>query len=192
MLLSCWMLSGVADQNHFEIVPSLEMSQGDVSDIYFVLSDFSANKTATPPGRRYIAAPGSTLLVVIKDIDNAVTVSKYATRPFVQDGSIWKLSLNAITDAVAIAGLIGTYALKLTLVEPGTTMPAAWGAGTSYDTGDLVSYLGGMWRSLQDTNQGNIPDDTLVWWQPMSVVSAKTHSGFVSQALSIARITQEF
>jgi len=192
MLLSARMLNNVNDVNNFEVVQTLEMVKGDVAVIYLALIDASTEKHRDPTGRRYCAATGSTLKVVIQDINTAVTLTKYATRPFAADQSIWKVTLDLVMDAVAIAGLCGTYALKLTLVEPGTTMPATWLIGTTYGLDVLTTYSGGLWRSLQVGNTGNQPDISPIWWVQMNVTPAKYYSGFVSQAVSIARTSQEF
>lgn len=192
MLLSALMLNGLCDINHWEFVQTLETTQGSAPDIYFQLIDASVNKTKDPLGRRYIAGAGATLQVVIQDIDTAVTVTKYATQPYADDKSIWKISFNPVTDSVAIAGLVGTYALKLLLTEPGTVLPAAWVIGTNYPLDATVSYLGGAWRSLQANNLGNQPDTSPLWWLQLNSVPTRVTSGFVSQAINIARTVQEF
>lgn len=192
MVLSARMLNGVADVNHFEVVQTLEAIQGDCPDIYFVLIDASVEKTKDPSGRRYVAATGSTLQVTLRDINSSVTLTKYATQPFSGDLSIWKVTYDPVTDSTKWASLVGTYALKLTLTEPGTTLPAAWAIGTTYALDATVSYLGGMWRSLQTNNTGNQPDTATAWWVRMNTTPTKVLSGFAGQAVSIARATQEF
>jgi hypothetical protein len=192
MLLSARMLNGVADVNHFEAVQTLEFTQGDAPDIYFVLVDASADKALNPAGRRFVAGAGATLQVTLQDIDSSVTLVKYATQPFPEDKSIWKFSFDPVTDSAAMAGLVGTYALKLKLTEPGPVLPAAWAIGTTYAVDTLVSYLGGLWRSLQNANVGNQPDTSPLWWVRMNTVTTKVTSGFVGQAINIARTVQEF
>ena len=194
MLLSARMLNGVADVNHFETVATLEMTQGDIQDVYFVLIDASVEKTRDPAGRRYVAEAGASLQVTIQDIDSAVTVVKLATRPFAGDQSIWKVTLDPLVDAVSIPAICGTYALKLKLTEPGVPnpLPAAWANLTTYGLNDLVIFGAALWRSLQVGNLGNSPDVSPLWWVQMNIVPAKSHSGFVSHALSVARTTQEF
>ena len=192
MLLSALMLNGVCDINHWDVVQTLEITQGDAPDIYFVLNDASVSKTKDPHGRRYVASAGATLQIVIQDIDSAVTLTKYATQPFPEDKSIWKVSFDPVTDGPSMSGLAGTYALKLRLTEPGTVLPAAWVISTNYALDALVSYLGGVWRSLQVNNLGNQPDISPLWWVRMNATPTKVTSGFVTQAINIARTVQEF
>jgi len=193
MLLSARILNNVADVNHFETVVSLEVVQGDAPDIYITLVDASVEKHNVPPYRRYVAPTGSTLKVVLQDIDSSVTLTKYATRPFSGDQSIWKVSYTQPADVASIAGMAGTYALKLTLTQPGTTLPAVWDVATTYDVDELVSMADGtMWRSLQTANLANSPGADDIWWEAMAVVFPKVLSGFVSQAISIARASPEF
>lgn len=192
MLLSARILNNVADVNHWEAVQTLEMTQGDAQDIYFTLVDASVEKTKDPIGRRYVAGAGATLQVVIQDMDTAVTLTKYAAQPFPGDLSIWKLTLDPVADAVAIAGLVGTYAMKLRLTEPGVALPAAWAIGTTYAVDATVAYLSVPWRSLQSGNVGHQPDTSPLWWARMNYVPTKVTSGFVSQAINIARTVQEF
>jgi hypothetical protein len=193
MLLSARILNNVADVNHFETVVSLEVVQGDAPDIYIALVDASVEKHNVPPYRRYVAPTGSTLKVVIQDIDTAVTLTKYATRPFSGDQSIWKVAYTQPADITSIASMAGTYALKLTLTEPGTTLPDVWSDIVDYNFEDLVSLADGtLWRSLQSSNLNNVPGVGNVWWSQMAVVFPKVLSGFVSQAISIARSSPEF
>lgn len=192
MLLSARMLNNLSDINHFDVVQTFEVTQGDAPDIYFVLIDASVEKLRDPAGRRHVAVAGATLQVVIQDIDSSITVTKFASQPFPQDLSIWKVSFDPVTDGPSIAGLMGTYALKLKLTEPGTVLPAAWGRGTNYALDATVSYLGGAWRSLQANNLGNQPDISPLWWLRLNSVPTRVTSGFVTQAINIARTVQEF
>jgi hypothetical protein len=192
MLLSARILNNVVDVNTFEVCMTLELTQGDAPTIYFALIDASVNKHKDPHGQRYVAPSDATLKVVLQDINTAVTLTKYATRPFPGDQSIWSISFNPVTDATSMASLLGTYALKLTLTEPGTTLPAAWSATTVYALDDLVSYSGGLFRSFQSLNLNNTPGEVAIWWVQMNTVNTKVISGFVSQAISIARSSPEF
>jgi hypothetical protein len=192
MLLSARILNNVEGVNAFEVVPSLEVVQGDAPDIYLALIDASCDKRFDPPGRRYVPRAGATLKVVLQDINTAVTMTTYATQPFSGDKSIWKVAFNPTVNAASIAGLAGTYALKLTLVEPGTTMPAAWDTGTIYDLDSLVSYSGGIFRSLQNTNLAQVPGADDFWWEQMHTTYTRTLSGFVQQAVSVSRASPEF
>ncbi len=196
MLLSARLLNDLADVNTFDVVTVLESVAGDQLPFFFQTVDASAEKLANPPGRRYVAAVGATLKVVLQSLNSAQTISAYCTRPFAGDQSIWKFvwPIPPFPNTYDPTKTLGTFALKMTLVEPGTTMPAAWAIATNYAADNLVSYLGGLFRSLQANNLGNTPTggNTDVWWVQMNIVQPRTFSGFYSQALSIASASPEF
>lgn len=194
MLLSARLLNNVCDINSFELTQTLEISAGDTSEIYLQLTDASVDKTRDPAGRRYIPPSGSTLQITIEDIDSSVSITKVATQPFLLDASIWRIAFDPIADATAIAGLQGTYALKLTLIEPTypNPLPAAYAAGTTYDLDDLVIYSGKLYRSLQDLNTGRTPGTEPLWWTQMNIIWGCTRTGFVGQAINFYRTSPEF
>lgn len=96
MLLSARMLKDVQNVNSFEPDTELNWTEGDSLDIYFQLVDSSLDRPEQgfyPSGRRYVPASGATLQCTVECIDGAKTVTRSATQPFAQDGSIWKLSI---------------------------------------------------------------------------------------------------
>lgn len=111
MLLSARILTDVAGVNAFKYSSVLEFTEGDGPTIYFQLIDLSADKDTNPPGRRYMPTSGATLECVIHHPDDTKKVTRFATQPFSQDGSIWALTLLS-TDKVR-----GTVDLLLNLNE---------------------------------------------------------------------------
>lgn len=116
MLLSARMLNDVGGVNSFDYVQIAQASQGDTVDIYFQLIDASKNQSSpnsvwSPTGLRYMPAAGATLQASLRSIDDAKTVTRFCSQPFVQDPSIWRLSL------LASDVLVGTFGLALTLIE---------------------------------------------------------------------------
>lgn len=118
MLLSARMLKDVSSVNSFESDTQLSWTESDALTIYFQLIDISLDKPEQgfqPGGRRYVPATGSTLSVVMENIDDSKAITRLAVQPFSQDGSIWSLSILA-TDKIR-----GTPQLRLTLTEPSKT-----------------------------------------------------------------------
>lgn len=114
MLLSAQMLKDVQSVNSFEPDVQLSWTEGDVVDIYFRLIDLTldrADQGFSPAGRRYVPAAGATLSVSIENVDDAKKITRLATQPFANDGSIWKLSMLS-TDTIR-----GTPQMRLTLTE---------------------------------------------------------------------------
>lgn len=111
MLLSARILTDVSGVNAFVFTDAVEFTEGDGPTIYFQLIDASLDRDLRPAGRRYMAASGAMLEVVVHSIDDAKKVTRYASQPFPQDPSIWALALTS-TDKVK-----GTCSLKLTLTE---------------------------------------------------------------------------
>src|SRR5258706_10155399 len=73
------------------------------------------------------------------------------------------------------------YATDTTyFVTIGTVLPASptndyrWDSGTNYPIGDIVTYNGQIWESLQDPNTGNIPFEGAFWTE-----RSKAQSGLV-------------
>ena len=116
MLLSARPLKDVTSVNSFEPATELEWTEGDTVDVYFQLIDSQLDKPEqgfSPAGRRYVPAAGATLSCVLENIDDAKQLTRLATQPFANDGSIWKLSILG-TDVIR-----GTPQLRLTLTEAG-------------------------------------------------------------------------
>jgi hypothetical protein len=131
VLLSCRMLNSVSDVNHWDLVESLELSEGSLpDDVYLVLVDESQDRFHqgfSPDGRRYCPPAGSTLSVTFDNLDDAKKVTRSATQPFPGDASIWKVAL-LTSDAGKIRGTVN---LKLTLTEPSKTIKGALKAAMS-------------------------------------------------------------
>ena len=122
MLLSARMLTDVQNVNSFEYVDQVEFFEGDTLYLYFQLTDSTQNRVDQgymPAGRRYVPASGSTLQVILDNIDDAKRVSRAATLAFPNlDNSIWKVQVLA-NDKIS-----GTVQMKLMLSESGTTKNA--------------------------------------------------------------------
>jgi hypothetical protein len=112
MLLSARTLYAVSDVNSWDSSGlEVKFTEGDTLDVYLVLIDAGKDQDNKPRGRRYVPASGATLSVIIKSVDDSKTLTKTATQPFSNDGSIWKFTVNG-TDA-----LKGTYSLQLVLTQ---------------------------------------------------------------------------
>lgn len=113
MLLSGRVLTDVASVNNFGYGEVFEFTEGDTISLNFQLIDVSVDKDLRPPGRRFIPAAGATLQAVVHNLSAAKTITRFATQPFAQDGSIWRLDILP-TDIIK-----GTGSIKLTLNESG-------------------------------------------------------------------------
>jgi hypothetical protein len=111
MLLQARMLQDVANVNCFRPVDTVSFTEGDVASFYFVLIDSSLDKDLRPAGRRFMPAVGATLQVVLHNINDAKTVTRYATNPFPTDTSIWKIDMLS-TDSIK-----GSVGMKLILTQ---------------------------------------------------------------------------
>lgn len=114
MILSARMLFNVSSVNSFEYTNSFEFTEGDAPTIYIQLIDKSLDlfeRGYYPTGRRYIPATGAILECTLHNIDDSKKVIRFATQPFIQDGSIWSIGLLP-TDKIK-----GTADLLLTLTE---------------------------------------------------------------------------
>lgn len=128
VLLSARFLVGVAGVNSFQYAERLSFTQGDTNTVYFQLLDLNLDTAAqgySPPGRRYSAAAGATLTVLLDNLDTGRLVQKVATVPFAGDRSIWSFGVTA-TDQ-----LVGTVALRLQLTEGSTVSNGVVSAGLS-------------------------------------------------------------
>jgi len=194
MLLSARMLNAVADVNTFDVVATFEMTQGDNPTIYFQTIDASVLKFSEPLGRRYCPPTGSTLRVILKDINTDQTITVQAKQPFSGDKSIWSFKWPVATSTFDPAQTTGTFALKLSLVEPGNpaTVPANWDISTTYGLNAFVSFGGVYYYSLQDTNFSNQPDTSPTFWQVLNFTPPRTLVGFLTQAINVSLAQQEF
>jgi hypothetical protein len=108
-------LVDVQSVNSYQYATEIQGIQGDAIDLYFQLVDKNKNSYLQgfyPAGLRYMPPATSTLQVTFKNVDTAKIVTRYASQPFAQDPSIWKVSLLS-TDPIA-----GTVNIKLILTEP--------------------------------------------------------------------------
>jgi hypothetical protein len=106
----------VSSVNDFRYKTELQSIFGDPVDLYFQLFDEDKNlstKSYESPGLRYIPQALSTLQVTFRNLDDTKNVVRYASQPFAQDLSIWKISVLA-TDPIR-----GTVNCKFVLTEPG-------------------------------------------------------------------------
>lgn len=105
-------LVDVSNVNDFRYATEIQSTAGDAVDLYFQLIDKDKRPECQTKGLRYVPPATSTLSVVFKNIDDSKVVTRFASQPFAQDPSIWKVSVLA-TDPVA-----GTVNMKFTLTEP--------------------------------------------------------------------------
>lgn len=116
MLLSARMLKDVAGVNSYEYDTQVQWTEGDTTTIYFQLIDSSLDNSSQgfqPPGRRFVPAAGATMSVTLENIDDARKLTRLATQPFANDGSIWALQIQA-SDKIR-----GTPQLRMTLTQAG-------------------------------------------------------------------------
>lgn len=114
MILSARFLTNVGSVNSYEYTSNVEFTEGDGIDVYFQLIDSTkdrADQGFFPVGRRYAPGEDATLQVTIDNINDAKKVTRFCSRPYAEDPTIWKLSILA-SDAVR-----GTSNLKLTLID---------------------------------------------------------------------------
>lgn len=118
MLLSARFLANVASVNVFDWVQFVELNTGDPVTVYLQLVDASVDTETQGwkpivSGRRYMPASGATLQVILKNVDDAKTLTKVATQAFpTSDPSIWSFQI-AATDV----NVQGTVSLTLVLTE---------------------------------------------------------------------------
>ena len=115
MRLNVTPLDDVEDVNDFRYATEVKSTAGDAVELYFQLSDATKNLAQggfNPSGLRYIPVIGSTLQVIVQNINNRKQFNRWATQPFANDPSVWKLPILA-TDPVS-----GTVSFKFVLTEP--------------------------------------------------------------------------
>jgi hypothetical protein len=104
--------------NDFTYATEVSSTTGDPVDLYFQLSNAEKNISTqgyNPSGLRYMPVAGSNLKVTFQNINNCKEFTRYATQPFSQDPSIFKVQVLA-SDPVA-----GTVSMKFVLNEPSGT-----------------------------------------------------------------------
>lgn len=115
MLLSLHILDPICNVNDFSFADQSSFTQGSAQDIYFQLIDLTHNPARegySPAGLRYMPATGATLQITLTNIDNSVQITRFASQPFPQDVSIWKVAI--------LSGdqIYGTCDAILKLTEP--------------------------------------------------------------------------
>lgn len=145
MLLSAQILTDVSNVNRYRTVPQIESRAGSSIDVYFRLIDASVDRDLNPPGRRFIPAANSTLVVSLKSVYPRKQLAFPATTPFPEDRSIWYFQISPNDGKLAPApgggpiidwsnlvpigepfdfnvtitdfGMVGTFGLIFTLTE---------------------------------------------------------------------------
>ena len=115
MKLKAIPLIDVEDQNDFRYATEVSSTAGDPVDLYFQLSDAEkqlAQHGFNPSGLRYMPKAGSTLQVIFLNVNTRKQFNRFASQPFTQDPSVWKVSVLA-TDPLS-----GTVSIKFILTEP--------------------------------------------------------------------------
>lgn len=118
MQLKAVPLDNVNDVNTFDVVTELTGAAGCAQFLYFQLIDASKRPSSLgflPAGFRYIPPALSSLTVEFCSIDKEERFVRYATQPFAQDPSIWRVPVLA-TDPIR-----GTVTLRFALTEPSGT-----------------------------------------------------------------------
>jgi hypothetical protein len=116
MILGCRFLTNVADVNTFQYIAQAELYQGDTQNVYFQLTDMSVDRVEqgfSPGGRRYVPPAGTTMIVTLNNIDDALVIQREGVQPFSVDGSIWYVPI------LGSDGLAGTVTVAVSLTLPG-------------------------------------------------------------------------
>lgn len=120
MTLSCRFLADVSGVNSFQYASSAEFSQGDSQNVYIQLIDASLDRSDQgffPAGRRYCPPAGTTLSILLKNIDDAKKVTRLCTQAYpLVDASIWYIPL------LGSDPLAGSVTIEATLEEPSRTL----------------------------------------------------------------------
>jgi hypothetical protein len=108
------LLDDVQSVNSMELATEVSTAAGDPLVVNLQLVNHTRlSCDENSPAVRYIPAAGATLTVVCENIDNSKRVTKIATQPFAQDGSIWRIDLTP-QDTLKMRG---TITLSYTLTE---------------------------------------------------------------------------
>jgi hypothetical protein len=113
------LLDDVQSVNSMELATEVSTAAGDPLVVNLQLINHTRlSCDENSPVVRYIPAVGSTLTVVCENIDNSKRVTKIASQPFAQDGSIWRIDLTS-QDTLKMRG---TITLAYTLTEGSRTI----------------------------------------------------------------------
>jgi hypothetical protein len=165
MLLSARLLQDVSSANLFRIVNQISARAGSTIDIYFQLVDRDQDREFNPPGRRFMPASNSTLLVSLKSVYPRKQLAFPATQPFPQDPSIWRFQIQPNDGKVAPApggGPIIDYSNLVPLGEPFDFNVAITDFGMVGTFGMILTLTERQSYSATATLVGVLPDDELV------------------------------
>lgn len=112
MKLGVRVLNSSSTLNNLMHLNQIEVSPGETVTVVMQLVDLTTVSESNRIGTRYIPASGATLSVVIQSNNSANVLTKAATQPFAEDGSIWQFTLSASETAQ-----IGAMDLLVTLTE---------------------------------------------------------------------------
>jgi hypothetical protein len=119
MVLSLRPLSGFASINTFTFNDAFFFSQGDTPTLYFQLVDTSVNSAYAgynPTGLAYHPPPTAILSITITSINQALSITRYATLVSANDTSIWSMALMP-SDTLA-----GNMSVKMVLMDGSTVI----------------------------------------------------------------------
>ena len=112
MRLGARILRAVAGVNQYEFANEFQHNEGSADTLYIQLVNLDHNQDGGPAGISYQPDAGSTLEIVLGDINTAAVVTLTAIQPFSADGSIWSGTILTTHD-------FGTGPLQATLTENG-------------------------------------------------------------------------
>lgn len=106
MQLSVRLLSDVQSVNAMELASDLVLTSGDPQSVFVQIVDVRRQRQYPDcPAVRYMPAAGATMSLVFDSIDDAKKVTKVATQPFPEDGSIWSVDLT-VQDTEKLRGTV--------------------------------------------------------------------------------------
>lgn len=219
MLLSAQLLADVADVNRYRTVNQVSARAGSTIDVYFRLVDRDQDREFNPPGRRYMPATRSTLLVVLKSATPRKQLAFPARQPFPQDPSIWCFTISPNDGKVAPApgggpivdwsnlvpigepfdfnaaitdyGMVGNFGLILTLTEN-----VSWSSTltlTGVAVGDQVTINGQTFSAVASGATGRQFDvggtDALTATNLAAAITASTANVTASANAGVVHLT---
>lgn len=108
------LLDDVQSVNSLELATEVSVASGDPLTINLQLvNTMRLSWDLNSPVVRYMPAAGATLSITFENIDDSKRMTKVASQPFAQDGSIWRVELMSQDTAK----LRGTISLGYTLTE---------------------------------------------------------------------------
>lgn len=108
------LLDDVQSVNSMELATEVSAAAGDPLTVNLQLvNTMRLSWDTNSPVVRYMPAVGATLSIVFENIDASKRITKVASQPFAQDGSIWRVDLTPQDTQK----LRGTISLSYTLTE---------------------------------------------------------------------------